>query len=297
MEVLSGHLERLGAYLAESETKALSWAEANLSQPHLFEILDERELRLERIEKEIRSNLEHAINAQAIALEGFKENAARAGSTLFDGDAAARHWKQKVRQSRLKLESLKARLSSRTAEIERQRSLSALPPQTMTGALVIPRGLLDVLLKGEAFPEGPETAERTTAEHRRAIREVMEHERLQGYQPREVSGPGLGYDIESVVLADREGFPGPAVRFISVKVREPEIPYVTVTTTEAMTALNKRDGYYLVLAEPGPPDSGVRPLQLRYFEGFIPSAWGEYPETRRVLIWELEKHGCFKPRS
>ena len=72
---------------------------------------------------------------------------------------------------------------------------------------------------------------------------VMEHERSEGRQPRDVSEQRLGYDIESFDPVTGE------VRFIEVKGRASGATTVTVTRNEIFASLNNPDQYWLAVVE------------------------------------------------
>lgn len=72
---------------------------------------------------------------------------------------------------------------------------------------------------------------------------VMAHERSLGFEPNDVSGDKVGYDIESKI-------PGSGrLRFIEVKGRATGAKTVTVSKNEILTCLNKPDEFFLAIVE------------------------------------------------
>jgi superfamily II DNA or RNA helicase len=131
---------------------------------------------------------------------------------------------------------LQERLKRRKEELNRERQISATPPVVVSGALVIPIGLL----LGENTPA--EIIDRRITEQI-AMRAVKESEIALGHNPRDVSAQNLGYDIES-----RDGNSG-QMRFIEVKGRRAGADTVTITRNEILTALNSPERFILALVE------------------------------------------------
>ncbi|HLD44360.1 MAG TPA: DUF3883 domain-containing protein, partial [bacterium] len=90
-----------------------------------------------------------------------------------------------------------------------------------------------------------------------AMQAVIEHERLQGYEPRDVSKQNLGWDIESMT---NDG----TLRLIEVKGRHHEATTVTVTRNEIMACLNKPELFIVALVIVKDGVAG-RPKYIRHF--------------------------------
>ena len=92
-------------------------------------------------------------------------------------------------------------MKRRELELEQERHVSSQPPVVMGAALVIPQGFISARLSRPAVvasglastPEGRRRIEEL------ALKAVMDAERALGFDPRDVSGDNLGYDIESRV--------------------------------------------------------------------------------------------------
>ncbi|MBX6330268.1 MAG: DUF3883 domain-containing protein [Gemmatimonadaceae bacterium] len=147
-------------------------------------------------------------------------------------------------EARRRADELHARLAKRLAELDCESQISALPPVTLGGFVVVPAGLLAVMA-GKPAPQ-PTTPVDTQAIAARARAAVMEVERALGYDPVDREMEKLGYDIESRVVS------GPdrgRLRFIEVKGRVAGADTVTVTKNEILYSLNKPDDFILALVE------------------------------------------------
>jgi hypothetical protein len=86
---------------------------------------------------------------------------------------------------------------------------------------------------------------------------VMAAERALGREPRDVSGEKVGYDIESLDPRLRR------LHFIEVKGRIDGADTITVTTNEALVALNAGERFVLALVRIGPNGFAHEPIYLR----------------------------------
>jgi superfamily II DNA or RNA helicase len=144
-------------------------------------------------------------------------------------------------------EELASRMQKRLAELETEKLISATPPVVMGGAIVIPRGLLNMLL-GRPDALGADALARREIELI-AMNTVMEIERSLGYIPRDVSAAKVGYDVESTIPPDLRESSGATLRFIEVKGRTAGANTVTVSKNEILTAFNMPDEYILAIVE------------------------------------------------
>ena len=211
------------------ETRVLSWAIGEVVPRHLSEVKKRREELGDKTREAVRERLLKEINYWDHRAEELKAQE-QAGRTPRLNSGLARK----------RADDLQARLTKRLAELEQERSLSALPPVVVGGALVIPAGLL-AKLKGDPTPTL--FAKETARVEALAMAAVMAAERQLGFEPRDVSKDRCGYDIESRI-------PGQGrLRFIEVKGRVAGATTVTVTKNEILTALNKPDDFVLALVE------------------------------------------------
>jgi Domain of unknown function (DUF3883) len=213
------------------ENQALEYAAIHLVPDHLGEVRRRKEELVIKTLAAVKDRLTKEINHwdhRAAQLKD-QELAGRVNAKLNSGLA---------RQS---ADELALRLQKRTAELEQERKLSALPPVLLGGALLVPAGLLRRL---QGLPEDapPDFARDTEHSEQLAMQAVMEAERSLGYVPRDVSPENRGYDIESSI-------PGTGkLRFIEVKGRIKDARTVTITKNEILTALNKPDDFILAIA-------------------------------------------------
>ncbi len=144
-------------------------------------------------------------------------------------------------------EELASRMQKRLAELETEKLISATPPVVVGGAVVIPRGLLNMLL-GRPDALAADALARREIELI-AMNTVMEIERSLGYIPRDVSAAKVGYDVESTIPPDLREPSGATLRFIEVKGRTAGANTVTVSKNEILTAFNMPDEYILAIVE------------------------------------------------
>jgi superfamily II DNA or RNA helicase len=213
------------------ENQALEYAAIHLVPDHLGNVRRRKEELVVKTLAAVKDRLIKEINHwdhQATQLKD-QELAGRVNAKLNSGLA------------RQRADELAARLQKRTAELEQERKLSALPPVLLGAALLVPAGLLRQL---QGLPEDlpPEFARDTERSELLAMQAVMKAERSLGYVPRDVSPENRGYDIESSI-------PGTGrLRFIEVKGRIKEARTVTITKNEILTALNKPEDFILAIA-------------------------------------------------
>lgn len=218
------------------EQQAIGHAVTHLIPEHLSEVRSRREALIEKTAKAVKERLTAEIqywDYRAAELK-LKENAGKRNSRLNSQQAERR------------AEELAARLKTRLEELEAERNMAALPPVVLGGSLAIPAGLL-ARLTGNAPAVTADAAARKEME-RLAMQAVMEAEKVQGYQPRDVSAHKCGYDIESTVPDALRTGPS-SLRFIEVKGRAAGASTITVTRNEMLTALNQPEQFILAVVE------------------------------------------------
>jgi superfamily II DNA or RNA helicase len=225
--------------LGDLEAMAMEYALNELTPKHLKAVKERKE---ELVEKTIAQVKERLISE--IRYWDFQ------AAELADQEAEGKNGSKKMtaQRARKRANDLEIRLKDRLKELEREKSISALPPVLVGGALVVPIGLVHQLM-GTPETEEPDFGglDRKAAELA-AMAEVMRVERSLGFIPKDVSAEKLGYDIESVRPVESRGS-GSILRFIEVKGRVKGSTTVTVTKTEHLTALNKQEDYILALVE------------------------------------------------
>ena len=227
---------------SDLETRAMEHAVSNLVSGHLEEVRSQRLDLLARTESAVKDRLTKEIAHWDRRAEDLKlqEQAGKTNARLNSTEAQR------------KADELSDRLEKRLERIERERHISSLAPVVISGALVIPIGLLN---KMEGKPVDVTNWD-TQAAAARARNAVMDVERNLGYEPVDVENEKIGYDIESRVSGIGK------LRFIEVKGRIQGASTVTVTTNEILTSLNKPEDYILAIVE-FQNDGGTRVRYVR----------------------------------
>jgi superfamily II DNA or RNA helicase len=212
------------------EGLALEYAAIHLVPDHLGEVRRTKEELIAKTLAAVKDRLAKEINYWDHRANQLKDQelAGRVNARLNSGLA------------RQRAEDLAGRLRKRTAELEQERKLSALPPVLLGAALIVPVGLLRKA-KGVPSAEPPTFAEETERSEKLAMRAVLDAERKLGYDPHDVSAENRGYDIESRVVGTGK------LRFIEVKGRVKGAQTVTITKNEILTGLNKPDDFILAI--------------------------------------------------
>lgn len=243
------------AWLGQNlEQRALGFAIQKIVPPHLEEVRTRREAYIQKVMQQVKSRLTAEINYwdhRANVLKA-QEDAGKSRSNINSGNA------------RRTADELADRLKRRLAELDQEKSIVARSPNVLGGALVVPASwFAKAWGEGFAFRETPPPylpAQAGSAPDREverlAMEKVMQFERKQGFEPRDISAENRGYDIESrEPKTDR-------LRFIEVKGRVKGAATVTVTKNEILTSLNRPEGYVLAIVS---VESGVaeKPVYLR----------------------------------
>ena len=234
--MLAPTLESQAWLKGDLESAIVGHAIADLVPSHLQEVRARREDMVSRTMAAVKDRLTKEINYWDHRANQLKDQelAGKVNAKINSGKA------------RQRADELQARLQKRTLELEQERQISALPPVVIGGSIVVPIGIIRRLQPtspdATAAVDAAEAAENRRRIELRAMRLVMETERLLGYEPRDVSAAKCGYDVESRV-------PGTGkLRFLEVKGRVADATNVTVTRNEILTALNKPDDFILAVA-------------------------------------------------
>lgn len=223
------------------EERAISFAIGTVVPEHLQEVKLRRESIIQKTEQEVKARLTREIgfwDQRAVELAA-QESAGKSRSKLNSGNA------------RTRAETLSERLQKRMDDLKKERQIIARPPTILGGALIVPSGYF----KKQSLPSEPSEPfqvneppalfghQNRSEVERLAMEAVMKRERELGYVPQDVSSKNRGYDIES-----HDANSG-ILRLLEVKGRAAGADTITVTKNEILTALNKPDGYFLVLVE------------------------------------------------
>lgn len=174
---------------------------------------------------------------------------------LTEDKAAGIDVRLNLENVRRTLSDLEARLESRKKELQSMRHVTSATPVVLSGALIIPAGLLRAL-RGDQTPAGstfsadPEARSRI---ERIAMNAVRRAEEARGCNVVDVSAQKCGWDITSYAPAVNDRLPD--ARHIEVKGRIKGATTVTVTKNEIFESWNQGDKYHLAIVLIGEDDS------------------------------------------
>ncbi|NCR40134.1 MAG: DUF3883 domain-containing protein [Microcystis aeruginosa W13-11] len=223
---------------SDIESKATSYAIANLVAPHLQEVRQRKEELIEKTLIAVKDRLTKEIN--------YWDH--RAAQLRLQEEAGKTNARINSNKAQMRADELQTRLQKRLSELEQERHLSPSPPVVVGAALIVPGGLLGRLLGRPMFARETKRVERI------AMAAVMAAEKALGYEPRDVSAERCGYDIES------RGTGTDRLRFIEVKGRVEGAETVTITKNEILASLNKPEDFLLALVSVSPSEE----VQVRY---------------------------------
>ncbi|MDR1641318.1 MAG: DUF3883 domain-containing protein [Clostridiales bacterium] len=219
------------------EDIAIGYAISNIIPAHISDVRERKIKLIDKTAKAVKERLTSEIqywDFRAAELKA-KEQAGKVNA------------KQNSQLAAHRADELVARLQKRLTELENEKSISALPPVIVGGALVIPRGLIYSLTGKPNFSSADAKSRREV--ELAAMKAVMDIETSLGYIPQDVSAAKVGYDIESLIPPDKRDPDGRPLRFIEVKGRAKGATTVTITKNEIITAFNKPDEYILAIVE------------------------------------------------
>jgi hypothetical protein len=210
----------------ELETRAVSYAVAQLVPRHLQQVRARREAQIEKTRAAVHQRLTKEINHWDRQAVLFREQE-KANRPMAEINRA---------KAEQRAEELVDRLERRTHELDLAKQISATPPVVVGGAVVIPMGAL--------LDEGPSPGfdDRRIIEAI-AVQAVIDAETALNNHPHDVSKDNLGYDIES--FDPRTG----RLRFLEVKGRRAGATTVTVTRNEILRGINSPEQYILAIVE------------------------------------------------
>lgn len=166
---------------------------------------------------------------------------------LTDDKAAGKDVRLPLENVRRTLNDLESRLESRKKELQSMRHITSATPVVLSGALVIPAGLLRRLhgeppFEDAAFSADPAARSRI---EQLAMKAVRSAEEARGCRVVDVSAQKCGWDITSYApVVDGKL---PESRHIEVKGRIKGATSITVTRNEILYALNQADKFMLAI--------------------------------------------------
>jgi hypothetical protein len=208
-------------------TLALDWASAHLVKEHFDEVRMQRTAWVKKTLAAVHERLAREINHWS-----------RRANELAAEQRAGKQPKLQPDNARKRVAELKARLETRTRELEGQLELSSVPPIIAGCALILPQGLLDEAEgKKPAFEADPAARRRVEL---LAMKAVIEAEEKLGNRTKDVSGEKCGWDVTSTTSKGLS-------RHIEVKGRHVDAETVTVTANEVLESLNQGDKFILAI--------------------------------------------------
>ncbi|NTU49920.1 MAG: DUF3883 domain-containing protein, partial [Desulfobulbaceae bacterium] len=168
---------------------------------------------------------------------------------LTDDKAAGKDVRLNLENVRRTLSDLEARLESRKKELQSMRHVTSATPVVLSGALVIPAGLLRSL-RDESDQSANETVFTADPVARARIEKiamdaVFRAEKARNWQVVDVSTQKCGWDITSYPPAVNGK--QPLARHIEVKGRAKGQTTITVSRNEVLYALNQADKFILAI--------------------------------------------------
>ena len=226
------------------EHRALALAASTLVPEHFSEIAGRRIAHVDKTLAAVHERLTKEIDYQS---DRFIK--------LTDDKAAGKDVRLNLENVRRTLSDLEARLESRKKELQSMRHVTSATPVVLSGALVIPAGLLRTL-RGEPAPGGapfsadPEARSRIEQLAMNAVRLAEEG---RGCRVVDVSAQKCGWDITSYAPAVDGRLP--ESRHIEVKGRIKGATTVTVTKNEIFESWNQGVKYHLAIVLVGEDDT------------------------------------------
>ena len=211
------------------EQKVLAYAIRSVVPGHVREVQNQRLPLIDKVEREVKARLMKEVNYWDHRAEDMKAR-----------ERAGKPTRLPARQAEDRAQRAAERLQRRMAALADERNIIPEPPNVTGGALIIPAGLLRQL-RGEPTPTLSADAVARKRVELLAMQAVMNTERAEGRDPRDVSSKaGLGYDIESRT-------PDGRLMFIEVKGRADGADWVTLTRNEILCAKNASDRFVLAV--------------------------------------------------
>jgi len=220
------------------ENRALALAASTLVPQPFSEVADRRIAHVDKTLAAVHERLTKEINFWSDRFE-----------KLTDDKKAGKDVRLNLENVRRTLSDLEARLEHRKKELLSMRHVTSATPVVLSGALVIPAGLLRVL-QGEpascssTFSANPAARSRI---EQLAMHAVRIAEEARGCHVVDVSAQKCGWDITSYPPAiDGKQ---PESRHIEVKGRIKGATTITVTRNEMLYALNQAEKFVLAIVQ------------------------------------------------
>lgn len=233
------------------EQQALALASTTLVPEHFREVADRR---IAHVDKTLQAVHERLTKEIDFWTDRWMK--------LSDDKAAGKDVRLNLENARRTIDDLKGRLETRRKSLQSMRHVTSGTPVVLSGALVLPAGLLRKL-KGITPAPGDishDPLARTRIEQL-AMNAVTEVEESQGCRVVDVAAAKCGWDITSYPPAV-EG-KQPDARHIEVKGRAKGADTVTITRNEMLYALNQSDKFILAIVQINDDESTDSVFYLR----------------------------------
>ena len=237
------------------EQRALALAASTLVPEHFTEIAERRIAHVDKTLAAVHERLTKEIDFWS---DRFIK--------LTDDKAAGKDVRLNLENARRTLADLESRLESRKRELQSMRHVTSATPVVLSGALVVPVGLLRKL-RGDA-PADEATASAFSADpaarsriEKLAMNAVRRVEEARGCRVVDVSAQKCGWDITSY-LPSNDGKQS-VTRHIEVKGRVKGATTVTITRNEMLYALNQSEKFHLAIVLVGEADEVEGPFYVR----------------------------------
>ena len=231
------------------DQRALELAAATLVPEHFKEVAERRVTQVEKTLHAVHERLTKEIDFWS---DRFLK--------LQDDSAAGKDVRLNLENVRRTLGDLEHRLESRKKDLLAMRHVTSATPVVMSGALVVPAGLLRQQ-RGESPPDAftADAAARARIE-KLAMDAVRRTEEAKGHTVVDVSAQKCGWDLTAYPPAADGKLP--VARHIEVKGRVKGAATVTITRNEILYALNQADKFVLAIVLIGESDAVEGPFYL-----------------------------------
>ena len=219
------------------EQRALALAASTLVPDHYKEVADRR---IAHVDKTL-----HAVNERLTKEIDFWTDR---WMKLSEDKEAGKDVRLNLENARRTINDLQGRLENRKKSLQSMRHVTSGTPVALSGALVLPAGLLKKL-NGEAPSPGQVSHDQVarTRIEQLAMDAVAEIEESQSCRVEDVAAAKCGWDITSYPPAvDGKQ---PDAKHIEVKGRAAGADTVTVTRNEMLYALNQADKFILAIVQ------------------------------------------------
>lgn len=184
---------------------------------------------------------------------------------LSDDKATGKDVRLNLEKARRSLNDLETRLESRKKELQSMRHVTSATPVVLSGALVVPSGLLRKLQGEPPTDEASATFAADPAARARieklAMEAVRQREEANGCRVVDVSAQKCGWDLTS--YPPQLNGKLPEARHIEVKGRANGAATVTITRNEMLYGLNQADKFHLAIVMVHQNDAVDGPFYVR----------------------------------